>query len=81
MPMARILQVRPKSGETIFKSGGFIAEVLQSRSSDPFWYYVVQPIGSREIVAISRCNSHSEAKDAAIKALIDLASPAAASGE
>ncbi len=37
--------------------------------TDPFWYYVIQPTGSRDIVAIERRDSYTEASEAALKAL------------
>ncbi len=71
--------MKPKSGQTVFQQDGYIAEVLQSSSSDPFWYYIVQLKGSREIVAIDRCGSYVEAREAALQVLRNFALPASSS--
>ena len=65
--MGRVLRFR-KDGEQ-FRQAGYTADILQSRGEDRFWYYVIQPTGSREIVAIERRDSYTEAREAALKAL------------
>ncbi len=60
--------------------GRYTADLVSSSKGDPFWYYVVQPKGSREIVALGGCKTYEEARAAALEAL-ERFKRAAASGE
>ncbi len=52
--------------------GNYTADILPSRPDGQFWYMVVQPVHSREIVAIDRFGSYEAARDAAYNVLAEM---------
>ncbi len=52
--------------------GNYTADILPSRPDGQFWFLVVQPVHSREIVAIDRFDSYEGARDAAYDILAQM---------
>ena len=50
--------------------GNYLIDVLQgNNTSDSFWYYVLQRIGSSEILDLAKFDTHEQAVEAARGAL------------
>ncbi len=58
--------------------GGYSADIVASRSGESVWYYVIQPKGSREIVALGSCLSYEDTRAVVLRTLKTFASSAAA---
>ena len=71
----------PDPRQHTFAGSLYTAEVLLSSPDGQFWYYIVQPVGSSDIVSLERFDSYEEARDAAVVVLHRLEAKATASGE
>ncbi len=55
--------------------GNYTDDILPSKTGAQFWFMVVQPVDSREIIAIDRFDSYEAARDAAYDVLAELNGP------